>query len=102
VILTRVIRQFLTAPAVVEELAADFMFPLVTMGTHVVLAPVGRPLRVVSVILRPRADEGEPAPQPSSRSPSTSRRCASRLRERMDGSRWPGCPTTKGDSAKIF
>lgn len=101
-ILTRVIRQFLTAPAVVEELAADFMFPLVTMGTHVVLAPVGRPLRVVSVILRPRADEGEPAPQPSSRSPSTSRRCASRLRERMDGSRWPGCPTTKGDSAKYF
>jgi hypothetical protein len=35
VILTRVIRQFLTAPAVVKELAADFMLPLVTMGAHV-------------------------------------------------------------------
>ena len=60
--LTRVVRQFLTAPSVVEQLAADFMLPMPTMGAFLALAHVARPLRVVSIVLRPRADTGVPAP----------------------------------------
>ena len=57
--LTRVVRQFLTEPGVVEQLAADFTLPdTPTMGTYLALAHVPHPLRVVSVVLRPRAEPG--------------------------------------------
>jgi hypothetical protein len=36
VILTRVVRQFLTAPGVTEQLVADFMLPMPTMGAHLI------------------------------------------------------------------
>ena len=62
-VLTRVVRQFLTAPGVVEQLAADFVLPdMPTMGTFLALAHVPQPLKVVSVVLRPRPEVGEPAP----------------------------------------
>lgn len=61
-ILTRVVRQFLTAPGVVEHLAADFLLPMPTMGASLSLVHVPRPLRVVGVVLRPRADVGVVAP----------------------------------------
>jgi hypothetical protein len=60
--LTRIGRQFHTAPGVVEQLAADFMLPMPTRGSHLELAHVPRPLRVVSVVLRPRAEVGVLAP----------------------------------------
>ncbi len=56
--LTRVVRQFLTAPSVVEQL----MLPMPTMGAFLALANVARPLRVVSIVLRPRAETGVAAP----------------------------------------
>jgi hypothetical protein len=61
-ILTRVVRQFLTAPGVVEHLAADFLLPMPTMGASLSLAHVGHLLRVVGVVLRPRADTSVSTP----------------------------------------
>jgi hypothetical protein len=60
--LTRVVGQFHTAPGVVEQLACDFVLPMPTCGSHLALANVPRPLRVVSVVLRPRAEVGVLAP----------------------------------------
>jgi len=56
--LVRVVRQFRTAPGITEQLAADFMLPMPTMGAYLGLAHIARPLRVVSVILRPWTDVG--------------------------------------------
>ena len=56
--LVRVVRQFQTTPGITEQLAAHFMLPVPTMGAHLELAHVARPLRVVSVILRPWTDVG--------------------------------------------
>ncbi len=61
--LTRVVRQFLTAPGIVEQLAADFALPdTPTVGTWLALAHAPQPLRVISVVLRPRAEVGVPSP----------------------------------------
>jgi hypothetical protein len=60
--LTRVAKQFHVAPGVTEQLAAEFILPMVTMGAHLALAHVPHPLRVVSVVLRPRAEVGVRAP----------------------------------------
>lgn len=63
VTLTRVVRPFLTARAVVEQLAADFMLPdTPTIGTYLALAHVPHPLEVVSVVLRPRPEADAAAP----------------------------------------
>jgi hypothetical protein len=57
--LTRVVRQFHLEPGVVGQLAADFTLPdTPTMGTYLALAHVLHLLRVVSVVLRPRAEPG--------------------------------------------
>jgi len=46
----------------VDQLAADFMLPMPTMGAYLSLVHVPRPLRVVGVVPRPRADLGVVAP----------------------------------------
>ena len=57
--LVRVVRQFLVAPKIAEQLGADFLLPMPTMGAYLTLAHVRRPLRVVSVVFRPRAHGDE-------------------------------------------
>lgn len=58
-IATRIVRQFLAASGVVEQLAADFVLPdAPTMGIYLALAHVPQLLKVVSVALRLRAEVG--------------------------------------------
>jgi len=55
--------QAIRAPAgLTGTLAADFMLPMPTMGAYLSLVHVPRLLRVVGVVLRPRADLGVVAP----------------------------------------
>lgn len=58
--LTRVVRQLLTAPGAVEQFATDFALPdTPTMGSYLALAPGPQALKVVGVVLRPRPLDGE-------------------------------------------
>jgi hypothetical protein len=51
------------APGVIEQLAADFTLPdTPTLGSYLALAHVPQPLKVVSVVLRPRPESDVTAP----------------------------------------